>query len=1128
MSKKQVFVFAFIGLLILSNAILLVAALFLFPEHWGSKRTMLFIHPDDSRNKGGYFLVIDELQPRSQIFDVDWVFHGRGEMEIGENLNSVKYSTQSYLSSDEIALNISFLSPIREITTHQGLFSPEEHFETDDSTPTYFKAKYAGSTNPIMGVVLYPDNEADATKTVPKMSAVGSNEIGEISESDLVYYQISRQSKTFSTPNDIVTDAKVFFVRKNTSDGIEYFFVQDSSEFSFEGIQYFKSTVPIDNLVINYDNYMNEISGIINLDVYRSLIEEELIEGELLVPHYVEIYVPFQAKNLTLDGADAEFTQTGSTLRFDLESYHQFHVSRNLLATPAAHEETNPLRNKTVGGSYPNKQEWEFDIDTINELDHPYLLFNESELTDLKYKINNPSKPWKEWYDSYTSNIDSLVATAISSWDEDERVYPTRALALKYAISGSGLYLNKLKNILLDMRSVQNSYSQDLRRSYAVQAYSIAYDIIREDISPEERTKILDLLEEHAYPLSLTDLYSDNNHIVVDAGGLGLAGLVLKNKEFIDIAIESILNYLYKKVRADGASYEGQSYLGFAWRESMEFMTALKRLGGYNFFNDTRYLNSLNFMANSFSPLSTPPLFEDATTNPRCNDILLMAASQIENQENAQEYQWLWELRSNNKDLLGLNDYDYLLGASPSDRRIYCYRCNNKLIATQPDYTSQVYKDSNMAILRSGSDTNSIYMSFSCKNYSQSHPHYDENSFEIWAYGAWLAINPGYPGWGKEGHNFAVSTEASNTLLINNYGQLYPHAGGLKSSIISPYFDMIKGDATRAYNSPGSMAESLQPYMLIIIMFVLFGISLYLIGDAKRDVKKWIQNEEEYEDALELQNISIMKDKRLHFQEYSRANFFNDIFRHPKPVQKKVFLLNQENHVKILNLIFSGFVVAMVLIQVLYILSKLNYHLAYFETKYAWIVNFIPLVEVIVLVIILIAVYLFYHFFIRFFARMCNYICADCDERFPNYRRKISNSFSVAITWQIFLFGVATVIIWFTIMWSTNYFIHDIFTKVGGMSEVVFLFFSLMGQSIVVFLFISIFEITFFVITLQSMGYAISLMSEARIRPRDGVKVTIACIFVIFCILCMLILAMFFGIAYFISSLGGIEALVSF
>jgi hypothetical protein len=96
------------------------------------------------------------------------------------------------------------------------------------------------------------------------------------------------------------------------------------------------------------------------------------------------------------------------------------------------------------------------------------------------------------------------------------------------------------------------------------------------------------------------------------------------------------------------------------------------------------------------------------------------------------------------------------------------------------------------------------------------------------------------------------------------------------------------------------------------------------------------------------------------------------------------------------------------------------------------------------------------------------------------------------------------------------------------MSEVVFLLFSLMGQTIVVFLLISIFEITFFVITIQSMGYAISLMSEARMRPRDGVKVTIACIFIIFCILCMSILAMFFGIAYFISSLGGIEGLVSF
>lgn len=1131
MSKKQILVLAFVGLLILANTIMFLSAWFLFPEHWGFDRYVIFIHPDDSKNKGGYFLVIDELTPRTQLFDIDWVLHGRGEMDFGEHLDSVKYSTQSYLSNDIISLNISFLSPVQQLTTHDGRFYPVHDPKSEDTNTTYLKARYAGSSNPIFGTILYPKNETDLSKTMPKISRVGVNTIGQIGDTDLVYYESSSildllsNPNVFSSPNDVVTDAKIFFIRKNASDLIEYYFVQDVTQLTFENIAYLRTSIPVDNVLINYADYQNEITGIINIELYKGLIETELIEENLLPPEWIQIYVPFTAKNLTVDGVDTPFTQSGKILTFELDGSHSFHISRAQIAIPAVHGEINPLRNASQGGEFPAKAKWEFDIDTISELKYPYLLFDDSELEDLDEKIANPAKPWKVWYDSVISNVHTYATTAISTWDEDARVWPIRVLALFYAIEGkdridSEKYLNKIKEILLNMSSVENSYTQDLRRSYALQAYSIAYDIIREDITPEERVDILNLLDDHAFPLSQIDLYSDNNHRVVDAGGLGLAGLVLQNKNYIDIATETILHYLYEKVKDEGASYEGQSYLGFAWRESMEFMTALKRLGGYNFFNDTRYVNSLEFMAESFSPLATPPLFEDATTNPRCNDVLLMAASQMDDVDKAKEFQWLWELRANNEDLAGQKDYDYLLGAGASDRRIYCYKGDDKIPAVKPDYSSQVYRNSNMAILRSGYEKDSIYLSLTCKNYTQSHPHYDENSFELWAYGAWLAINPGYPGWGEEGHDWAIQTEASNTLLVNNEGQLYPHAQGFISSITSPYFDMVRADAIRAYNSPGSMAESLQPYVMIFIMFIFLSVSFYLIYAAKRDTRRMIERKEEQQDSLEVQNISIQKDRRMKIENYSKANFFYDIFMYPKTAQKRVFLRSQEKNVKLFNYIFSGLLVGLILLNLLYIQSKINYHIQYYEAHYGFFAQFLPLIEIILIVIILLIVFAAYYAFIRIFGRICNYICGDCDPKFPYYRKQIENAFSVSLTWQLFLVAIGYAFMWFTVMWGVANLIHDIFTKVGGMSEVIMLLFALMGQGLVVIYFLTIFEILFFLNAVQSMGYTISIMSEARIRSRDGTKIAIASLFIVFCIMVMIVLAIFFALTSLVSTIG--------
>ena len=76
-----------------------------------------------------------------------------------------------------------------------------------------------------------------------------------------------------------------------------------------------------------------------------------------------------------------------------------------------------------------------------------------------------------------------------------------------------------------------------------------------------------------------------------------------------------------------------------------------------------------------------------------------------------------------------------------------------------------------------------------------------------------------------------------------------------------------------------------------------------------------------------------------------------------------------------------------------------------------------------------------------------------------------------------------------------------------------------MSEAILVLGLIVALEILFFTITVQSIGYSISIMSEARIKQRDGVKITLATLLIILCIIFMIILIVFLSLTYFTSIL---------
>ena len=105
----------------------------------------------------------------------------------------------------------------------------------------------------------------------------------------------------------------------------------------------------------------------------------------------------------------------------------------------------------------------------------------------------------------------------------------------------------------------------------------------------------------------------------------------------------------------------------------------------------------------------------------------------------------------------------------------------NRLEERPPEVTSMEFKEAGQYIMRSGWDKDGLYMNFDCGEQGMGqagHGHADALSFELFAYGKSLLIDPGtytYNG-PKEWRNYFRGTSAHNTVVINGIDQ----AGHLK------------------------------------------------------------------------------------------------------------------------------------------------------------------------------------------------------------------------------------------------------------------------------------------------------------------------------------------------------------
>ncbi|MHA1146649.1 MAG: heparinase II/III domain-containing protein [Promethearchaeota archaeon] len=1095
--RRKLFFIILMTLLMIGNIILLILSLHLFPTYGGFTRQIIFIKPNDNQTKG-YFIIIDELAPETQKYDIDWVLHSRGDLKTSSNDQVFTYTVPSYISNNDISLRGYFLETVDRIEKEEGYFLPthyDEDYAYDDFKDSYIKASYSGAKNPLMATVLYPKNDSDQNQEFPDIE-ISNSGLRQIGETDYLYYSMGDSEFKNSNP-DINFDGKSFFLRENATDGnkLEYFFAYNAYNLEFKDIAYFSSSSKMDYLLVTYSN-LTQISG-----CFKPSSE---FHGK------INLYCPFDAVMLKIDGKNNTFTQDGDEITFIINGPSSFAISKtNKYSNP----EYDPLREDMPIRIKAKQKVWDFDKSLIEDLNHPYTLYNQIELKSIRNKIADPKKNWSDWYSSYVLGVDEI--NDADDYPNEDKYYYLYKLALKYVIDGGENYLNLIKEFLSKMGKI-NHYSQDLRRAYAVQAYATVLDMVYNNLTKSDQEKFSDYLYLQAYPLMWMDLYPENNHRVVDAGGLGMAGLVLKNKTMINTAINTILTYYYSMNPADGGSYESYSYNAFAMDEFMQFSVSLNRIGGYNLFTDPMILASFDFMAETLGPLGMPSLYEDCTFSSRLQEVILIAAANLNNTHpnKAQNFQYIWEQRQNNSLFEAKSDayYSYLNGGSPSFRRIMCYNVNNTIKAKPYTSRKEIWKESSMAFLRSADKPNALFLSFSCKNYPQSHVHYDENSFEIWAYGAYIVHNPGYPGFGVKYHDWTINTEGSNTLLISGSGQRQEEADGLSASISSPYFSMIIGKATTIYNDLGSFEYFPEIYYLIVSVFVLIGIVsfLFLRLSKKEEIKtsKEVKDEHSMQQSRKSSKINLLAGALLH------PLLTIDHIQNNDPERKDATFLT-----KFLKFLIAGLMALFFLIIALEIKTVADYHLQYYEDKAAGVFDILKIVVILLLIIGPFITFLFSFAAINIYNQINKSLVYNIlEEREMDFTKKdIKNISTYSLIWQFPVLIFSFILLYLTttqnIQWAIN-------TASVGSGSIVSIYAKLLllfrGFFTNIFLII-LFEIPFLLITLWIFSNGIFKISREKISRKKARKIALIGMLFLLIILFILLISTVLILKYILS-----------
>ena len=485
---------------------------------------------------------------------------------------------------------------------------------------------------------------------------------------------------------------------------------------------------------------------------------------------------------------------------------------------------------------------------------HPRYLLNARRISDLKQKVNTTHKQlWqmvKEMAESYKGKVPPSDYNKQGPMRTAARGMPCMALA--YLISGEIGHLTNAKKWVLSVCSYPTwDGDNSLGAGECLFSVSLCYDWLYDEFTEEQKAYIREKLTYQAEQMKRRPQHHDRwlaNHNHVENCGLAAAGFVLYDEEpkAYDWLRQTGLGFrrTFELLGPDGASDEGQQYWAYSTESLISYAEGARDLLGIDYYKDSDFMrNAPYYVIYSNLPDMRPQnyamTYGDAhrgygARNP------IYTLYRLASEYNNGYAQWT----ANAMVERGIGKGEY---------RNWCSLiwCDDK-VEPQPVRELPLLRHcDNIGWITCRSDwgADAVMVGFRCgpfhgrrlqvhydkmtdlgrtfQKLGGGHCHPDINSFQIYAYGKWLAIDPGY--------EKPKRTSSYSTILVNGIGQLgdtsitgrdYDWFDGeavvaakAKSKIIktetNPDYDYIIGDAENIYPESSSLEKFLRHLVFI-------------------------------------------------------------------------------------------------------------------------------------------------------------------------------------------------------------------------------------------------------------------------------------------------------------------------
>jgi hypothetical protein len=436
---------------------------------------------------------------------------------------------------------------------------------------------------------------------------------------------------------------------------------------------------------------------------------------------------------------------------------------------------------------------------------HPRVYFTNAELDTLRAKAHGPQQLW---WKQQTAHLRVMQGPPPLPPAEKRRAQNDVALAIAeaafaYKIDSEPKVLARAKQYMDAALSYDvwgYSWSKpnvDLAAGHLLYAMGIAYDLLYNDLSPEDRTRYRAAIAHHGHILyeyfapkpGRVWSYSQN-HTFIPIAGLAVAAYAVYGEVPEAAQWAALSRAIFDRVLAtyskDGYYFEGFEYWIFATPWIVHYLDAHQHATGEDLFNQPGLKQTHLYVAHSVTPdgqmmFDLGDVFEGSITRSKKGEDYERSHPNGHFETN---YNVLYDLaaRFHDPQIQGVADHLRHIGQT-NQEEWWTLAWRNSAIKSAPIDTiptSHWFKDHDVAFWRSSWHSDATAVAYKCGpaeghaaaalrqqlpdwRFEQGHVHPDVNSFILWAKGSYLTGDAGYAGVPK--------TIDHNSLLIDNAGQ---------------------------------------------------------------------------------------------------------------------------------------------------------------------------------------------------------------------------------------------------------------------------------------------------------------------------------------------------------------------